>query len=190
MSSRSGRDLGLLVLRVGIGGTLFAHGAQKLFGWFGGGGIARTGAAFDKMGFVPGKVNAIAAGLGEAGGGALLALGLATPAAGAAVAGTMAVASSTHAAKGFFTQNGGLEFPAVLGVAAAALALTGPGDLSVDQLLDHRVNRPWMRAVALARVGPATATVIKRRRKALGTAEAAAPPAGADEPATTPRPTD
>src|ERR1035438_5551340 len=71
---------------------------------------------------------------GEAGGGALLALGLATPAAGAAVAGTMGVAASMHAPKGFFAAEGGLEYPALLGVAAGALALTGPGQLSVDRL--------------------------------------------------------
>jgi putative oxidoreductase len=182
MSEQSGRDLGLLVLRVGVGGTLFTHGAQKLFGWFGGGGIEGTAGMFEKIGFVPGKANAIAAGLGEAGGGALLALGLATPAAGAAVAGTMVVASSMHASDGFFSNKGGLEFPAVLGVAAAALALTGPGDYSADRLLGHRVNRPWMRTLALASVAPAATAVIMRRRKTLAArpaqpAETAAPDA-------------
>src|ERR1700712_5131668 len=78
----SARDAGLLITRAAVGGALFAHGAQKLFGWFGGGGLAQTGAMFDKIGFTPGKLNAAAAGLGEAGGGGLLALGLATPAAG------------------------------------------------------------------------------------------------------------
>ncbi len=81
------RDLGLLALRVGVGATLAAHGTQKLFGWFGGAGLAGTGAFFESVGFTPGRVNAVLAGLGEAGGGTLLALGLATPAAGAAAAG-------------------------------------------------------------------------------------------------------
>jgi putative oxidoreductase len=76
------RDLGLLGLRLGIGGTLAAHGAQKLFGWFGGAGLDKTAVMFDQIGFRPGKVNAIAAGLGEAGGGALLAAGFGTPGAG------------------------------------------------------------------------------------------------------------
>jgi putative oxidoreductase len=168
----SPRDLGLLVLRAGVGGALFAHGAQKLFGWFGGGGIEGTAAMFDSIGFTPGKTNAIAAGLGEAGGGALLALGLATPAAGAAVAGTMVVASSMHAPSGFFAQNGGLEYPAMLGVVGAALALTGPGELSLDGALGHGLNRPWMRTVALGSVVPAAAAVILRRRKALAAAGA------------------
>ena len=79
------RDLGLLTLRVGVGGTLIAHGTQKLFGGGGGGGgLAGTGGFFDSVGFTPGKLNAVLAGAGEAGGGALLALGLAAPAAGAA----------------------------------------------------------------------------------------------------------
>ena len=79
------RDVGLLVLRGGVGGALFGHGAQKLFGWFGGAGLAGTAEMFEQIGFKPGRANALAAGLGEAGGGALLVLGLATPGAGSAV---------------------------------------------------------------------------------------------------------
>ena len=122
----SARDLGLLALRVGVGGALVAHGSQKLFGWFGGRGLEHTGATFERLGFRPGKLNAIAAGLGEAGGSALLAAGLGTPGASAAVTGTMIVASSMHLNSGFFNSKGGLEYPAVLGWSAAALALTGP----------------------------------------------------------------
>src|SRR5260370_22732095 len=103
------RDLGLLALGVGCGGTLVAHGAQKLFGWFGGAGLEQTGKMFEQLGFRPGQANAIAAGLGEAGGGALLAVGLATPGASAAVAGTMIVASSMHVDNGFFCRQGGFE---------------------------------------------------------------------------------
>ena len=163
----SARDIGLLAIRVGVGGTLFAHGAQKLFGWFGGGGLEGTATMFDKIGFKPGKANAVAAGLGEAGGGALIALGFATPAAGAAVAGTMGVAASMHADNGFFAQGGGLEYPAVLGLVAGALALTGPGELSLDAVTSHGLNRSWMRTVALAAVPPAIAATVFRRRQAL-----------------------
>jgi putative oxidoreductase len=120
------RDLGLLALRIAVGGTLVAHGVQKLFGWFGGRGIDQTGATFERLGFHPGKLNAIAAGLGEAGGGALLAVGLGTPGASAAVAGTMIVAASMHVERGFFNSKGGFEYPAVLGWSSAALALTAP----------------------------------------------------------------
>ncbi|SCF89591.1 putative oxidoreductase, partial [Streptomyces sp. Ncost-T6T-2b] len=121
------RDLGLLALRVGTGAVLAAHGSQKLAGWFGGGGIQGTTAAMEAMGFHPPKHSAVAAGLGEAGGGVLLALGLATPAAGAAAAGAMAGAVAVHAPAGFFAQGGGYEYPAFLGFTAAAIGLTGPG---------------------------------------------------------------
>jgi putative oxidoreductase len=166
--SRSG-DVGLLVLRLGVGGTLVAHGVQKLFGWFGGAGLEETGETFAKIGFRPGKLNAVAAGLGEAGGGALLAAGLGTPGAGAAAAGTMAVASSMHTANGFFVTKGGFEYPAVLGAAAVGLALTGPGALSLDHVLRHRLNRGWMRALALSAVVPAAGIVIARRQRAIAT---------------------
>ena len=161
------RDLGLLAIRIAVGGTLVAHGAQKLFGWFGGAGLERTGATFERFGFRPGKLNAIAAGLGEAGGGALLAVGLGTPGAGAAVVGTMIVASSMHVDNGFFNSKGGFEYPAVLGWSAAALALTGPGALSVDHALGHRLNRSWMRNLALAAAAPAAFAVIARRRRTV-----------------------
>jgi putative oxidoreductase len=164
------RDFGLLALRLGVGGTLVAHGTQKLFGWFGGAGLEKTAAGFEHIGFRPGKVNAIAAGLGEAGGGALLATGIGSPGAGAAVAGTMIVASSMHIDNGFFSSNGGFEFPGVLGLSAAALALTGPGTLSIDHVLGHRLNQPWMRSLALAAVVPAAFAVIARRRRAVAAA--------------------
>jgi putative oxidoreductase len=167
------RDLGLLALRVGIGGALVAHGAQKLFGWFGGGGLDKTGATFERLGFRPGKLNALAAGLGEAGGGALLAVGLATPGAGAAVAGTMIVASSMHVGSGFFNSKGGFEYPAVLGWSAAALAVTGPGTLSLDHVLGHLLNRSWMRNLALAAVVPLAVAVIARRRRTVSPSPAA-----------------
>src|SRR4030081_1534185 len=166
MQNVTERDLGLLALRAGVGGALFAHGAQKLFGWFGGGGPEQTGAMFEKLGFRPGKANAIAAGLGAAGGGALLAGGVGAPGAGAGVGGRMIFASSMHVDNGFFSSKGGFEYPAVLGWSAAALALAGPGALSLDHVLGHRLNRSWMRNLALAAVAPAAFAVIVRRRRA------------------------
>lgn len=124
------RDLGLLVLRVGTGAVLAAHGSQKLFGWFGGGGIEATTAGMEAMGFHPPRHSAVAAGLGEVGSGVLLALGLATPAAGAAAAGAMSAAVAVHAPAGFFATGGGYEYPAFLGFTAAAIGLTGPGRYS------------------------------------------------------------
>ncbi|GGM17336.1 RpiR family transcriptional regulator [Streptomyces fumigatiscleroticus] len=163
------RDLGLLLLRLGTGGVLAAHGAQKLFGWFGGHGIEGTGQAMESMGYAPGRASAAAAGLAEAGGGALLALGLATPAAGAAAAGAMAGATAVHAPQGFFAQSGGYEYAVSLGLTSVGLAVTGPGRLSVDHALGHTVNRNWMVPAALAAVAAGTALVIGARNKRLRT---------------------
>ncbi|MBT3166575.1 DoxX family protein [Streptomyces sp. Vc74B-19] len=161
------RDLGLLLLRLGTGGVLAAHGSQKLFGWFGGGGIAGTGQFMDSIGYAPGKVSATAAGLAETGGGLLLALGLATPAAGAAAAGAMAGASAVHAPNGFFNQEGGFEYAASLGLTAAGLAVTGPGRLSLDHLLGHAADRSWMVPAALAATAAATAVAVGARSRRL-----------------------
>jgi putative oxidoreductase len=173
MPTTTRHDLGLLLARLGIGGVLMAHGGQKLFGWFGGHGLDGTGAMLESMGFTPGRQNALVAGVGEAGGGALIAVGLAGPAAGAAVAGTMATAASVHAPNGFFAQKGGYEYPAVLGLTAAALSLAGPGRFSLDHLFGHRLNRPWMLVFGFLASVLGTATVLNRRTRALADAAAA-----------------
>jgi putative oxidoreductase len=77
----------------------------------------------------------------------------------------MIVAASMHVDKGFFNSKGGFEYPAVLGWSAAALALAGPGTLSLDHVLGHRLNRSWMRNLALAAAVPAAFAVIARRRR-------------------------
>ncbi|WP_330461743.1 DoxX family membrane protein [Streptomyces sp. NBC_00820] len=159
------RDLGLLLLRLGVGGTLAAHGSQKLFGWFGGGGIEGTAQFMDSVGFEPGKLSAMAAGIGEGGGGTLLALGLATPAAGALAAGAMAGATAVTWPNGFFAQKGGFELSGVLGAATVALAISGPGRYSFDHVFRNVFNRPWMVPVALAVAGAGTAVVVSRRDK-------------------------
>ncbi|MDN3294938.1 DoxX family protein [Streptomyces ficellus] len=159
------RDLGLLVLRVGTGAVLAAHGAQKLFGWFGGGGLDGTSRAMEAMGFRPGRQSALAAGLSEAGGGTLLMIGLATPAAGAVAAGAMAGAVSVHAPAGFFNQSGGYEYPAFLGFTAAAIGITGPGRYSLDHATGHRFDRPWTLAAAFVGSALAAATVVGKRAK-------------------------
>ncbi|MFD0023024.1 DoxX family protein [Streptomyces sp. NPDC058382] len=166
MGSVNRRDLGLLILRVGTGAVLAAHGSQKLAGWFGGGGIEGTTAAMEAMGFRPPKHSAVAAGTGEAGGGVLLALGLATPAAGAAAAGAMAGAVAVHAPAGFFAQGGGYEYPAFLGFTAAAIGLIGPGRYSVDHATCHAFNQPWTVALAFAGSAAAAAFVVGKRAKA------------------------
>ncbi|MEU7041009.1 DoxX family membrane protein [Streptomyces varsoviensis] len=161
------KDLGLLALRAGAGGVLFAHGAQKLFGWFGGSGLEATGGAMEQMGFTPGKQSALAAGAGEAGGGALLALGLATPAAGAAAAGAMAGAVSVHAPAGFFATSGGFEYPAFLGFVAMGLGLAGPGRYSLDHATGHCLDRPWVVAAGFTASALAAACVLRRRARTV-----------------------
>jgi putative oxidoreductase len=119
----------------------------------------------ESVGFAPGEASATMAGLSEAGGGALLALGLATPAAGAAAAGAMVGAAAVHAPNGFFAQGGGYEYAASLGLTAAGLAITGPGRLSLDHALGHAVNRGWMIPAAFAVTGAVTAVVVGARNK-------------------------
>lgn len=129
-------NIGLLLLRLAVGLTLAAHGSQKLFGWFGGGGIEGTAGPLEQLGFVPGRRSALLAGLAETGGGVLLALGVATPLAAAILLGVMLVAMiSVHLKQGFFVMQGGYEYTLVLGLAALSLAFTGPGSLSVDSLI-------------------------------------------------------
>src|SRR5215470_5121297 len=117
-------NIGILLLRLAVGLTLSAHGSQKLFGWFGGPGLNSTGYFFEeRLGFHPGRRHALLGGLAETGGGLLLALGLLTPLAAAAVISVMVVAVfSVHAQKGLFMHNGGYEYNLVLAVAALALA--------------------------------------------------------------------
>ena len=136
--------------RVALGGVFIAHGSQKLFGWFGGGGVEGTSKGMPAMVFRPAKPSANRAGVSEAVASVALALGLATPAVGAAAATTMGVAASVHAPNGFFATEGGLEYPAVLALAAASFTIGGPGPYSLDSLTGHVLDRPWMRVTALA----------------------------------------
>src|ERR1700694_2586040 len=123
-------DTGLLLLRAVIGLTVLAHGAKKFAE------LDAAATALEGLGFAPGRRSAILAGLAEAGGGLLLALGLATPAAASVVFGVMLVAGvSAHLKQGFFLMKGGYEYTLVLGLAGLSVAFTGPGRFSVDALL-------------------------------------------------------
>jgi putative oxidoreductase len=134
-------DFGLLLLRLTVGLTVAAHGAQKLFAWFGGPGLDAAGQFLGTLGFHPGKRHARMAGLAEIGGGLLLALGLITPVATAVVVSVMLVAASTvHVKKGFFIQNGGYEYALTLGVTVVAVAFTGPGTLSLDAVIGFSLS--------------------------------------------------
>ena len=116
--------------------AIAGHGAQKLFGWFGGFGIKATGGFFENIGFRPGVPFATAAGLSEMGGGVLLTIGLFTPFGAAAVLSAMLVAMvSVHLKNGFFATGNGIELPFLYAVAALGIALTGGGAISLDRLL-------------------------------------------------------
>src|ERR1051326_3975018 len=107
-----GFSAGLLVARLVFGLSLAAHGSQKLFGWFGGYGLAGTGGFFEQLGYRPGKAFAALAGLAEFGGGLFIALGLLGPVGAALTISVMIVAAVTvHLAKGFFASAGGYELP-------------------------------------------------------------------------------
>ncbi|CAN5559821.1 hypothetical protein BH18ACT3_BH18ACT3_15400 [soil metagenome] len=128
---------GLLVLRLVIGGVIAAHGAQKLFGWFGGGGIDGTSKMFASVGFRPPRPYVVLAGAAELVGGLLLVVGFITPLGAATVMGMMLAAIVTvHGPKGFSNTKGGWEFNATLIAAAWALAFTGPGRYSLDREAD------------------------------------------------------
>jgi putative oxidoreductase len=137
-----------LLARVTIGLLFFGHGAQKLFGWFGGGGLEGTGQAFESLGLRPGRRHALTAGTAEAGGGLLFAFGAGTPLAAAALTSVMVTAIKTvHWEKGLWVAAGGYEYNLVLLVAVFGLTENGPGPWSVDGAL----GRPrWGTAWALA----------------------------------------
>src|SRR3954452_18803138 len=129
-------DLALLALRVVIGLLFMGHGAQKLFGAFGGGGLEATASTFDKIGLRPGRLHATAAGATELGAGALLALGLLMPIGAAALIGVMGAAIWTvHAKNGPCVTESGYEYNLVLIVAVFALTALGPGSWSLDDAL-------------------------------------------------------
>jgi len=148
--------LSTLFVRATIGALFIGHGTQKLFGWFGGHGIEGTGGAFESMGLRPGKRHATAAGAAEAGGGALLALGLLTPVAAASIIATMVTAiRKVHAANGPWVTNGGYEYNLVLIAAAMAIAELGPGPISIDGAFGtERSGLGWgLGALALGAAG-------------------------------------
>ena len=143
--------IGRLLLRLTVGSLFFGHGTQKLFGWFGGHGLDATSNMFDSLGMRPGNRNAIAAGLAEAGGGAGIALGLATPLSASVLTSTMLTAiHRVHLKNGPWLTNGGYEYNIVLIAAVLTLVEVGPGELSLDHLLGNERTGPGWTLIALA----------------------------------------
>jgi putative oxidoreductase len=147
----------VLVTRLVLGGLFVGHGTQKLFGWFGGYGLDGTGGFFEGLGLRPGRQHAMAAGAAEAGGGVLLAAGLATPAAAAAITGVMTTAIRTvHQPNGPWVTENGWEYPAVIIATVLAITEVGPGPVSLDAALDsERSGSGWALAALVAGMGGA-----------------------------------
>ena len=182
------RNVALLGTRLVLGSYLAVHGAQKLFGTFGGSGLDKAGAGFDRIGLRPGRTMAIAAGISELGGGVLTAAGIADPAGPLAIMGAMSVAATTHRAKGPLNARGGFELPLTNLAAAATLAAVGPGKFRIGPSLP----RPLALAAAVGG-GLLAAGLVARMLTAAP--EAPANPAGQAEsagqpstPAAAPRP--
>lgn len=130
-----------LALRIPIGIILIAHGAQKLFGWFGGYGLEGTGQWMASIGLTPGYLMALMAGSSEFFGGLFLLLGLLTRPTALVLSFTMVVAIfSVHIGNGLFLANNGYEFGLALLAATVSLAISGAGKLSLDNLLANRIK--------------------------------------------------
>jgi len=142
------QDFAFLILRIVSGGLLAGHGAQKLFGSFGGPGLEGMGGFLESMGIRPGKPWAALAGLSEFAGGTLTALGLLNPLGPLGIMGVMTVAAlRAHTLRPIWAQEGGAELPVTNAAIALVVALSSPGRYSLDRALGVRVPR-WFVAVA------------------------------------------
>jgi putative oxidoreductase len=140
---------GLLLARLVLGTLMAAHGGQKLFGWLGGYGIAGTAGFFEQLGFRPARLFVITASVTELAGGILMALGLLGPVGPALVLSVMIVAAvSVHWKNGLFAGTNGIEVPLLYSAGAVALALIGPGPLSLDAVLG--IDQTWTPALKTA----------------------------------------
>ena len=145
-------NLAALILRVALGGLMAGHGAQKLFGSFGGPGMEGTSGFMEMLGLKPGKPWAYMAGLSEFGGGVLTLLGFLNPLGPVGVIGSMAMATTkAHWGKPIWVTEGGAELPVTNIAAATALIVGGPGKYSLDRAFGLRLPG-WLAPLGLVAV--------------------------------------
>jgi putative oxidoreductase len=172
--------VGRLLLRAAVGGFFIGHGTQKLFGWFGGQGLKGQSEQFESMGLKPGIVHASAAGAAETLGGAGVLLGYRTPLASASLISVMLTAiNRVHLKNGPWAHKGGYEYNAVLIAAAATLAESGPGALSLDALRGkEKAGAKWgIVSLAVGAAGAAGAHFLAESRATPEVVAADAAPA-------------
>ena len=170
-------DIGLLVLRLVVGGVMFGHGAQKLFGWFGGYGLAETRAFIgSQFRLRPATFWTLLAGLSEAGGGLLLALGLLGPLGSLGIIAAMLMAIILAHWPRFWNTDGGIEYHLILIASALAVAIAGPGAYSLDAALGIVLPAPasLLAGLALVVVGVVIALITRAPAAAPSQAEQAA----------------
>jgi putative oxidoreductase len=160
---------GLLLLRIAVGSIMAAHGAQKLFGWWGGPGMSGTAGICSSLSFRSPVLMAWALALAETGGGLSLATGFLTPLGAFAVTVVMLNAVYlVHWSKGFFNGNGGYEFNLLIAASSVALAAIGPGRFSIDHAIgwDDNISGAWWGLGVLgAAVAMAFVTLAAGRRR-------------------------
>src|SRR5947209_17053717 len=157
------RDLGLLILRLAVGGLLAGHGSQKLFGWFSGPGLKGTAGWLESMGLKPGTPWATAASASEFGGGVLTTLGFLHPLGPLGTMGAMIMATAkAHWGKPIWASKGGAELPVINMGTALALTLTGPGRFSLDNVLGIRMPRALVITAAVAEVALLAIGIVSR----------------------------
>lgn len=167
LGSRYLMSVSRLAARALIGGLFIGHGTQKLKGWFGGPGIAGTEGMMQALNMHPPRRNALVAGATETTGGALLAVGLATPLASASLIGVMTTAiRKVHLANGPWVANGGYEYNLVLIAALLALADEGPGPFSLDAALGREMTGARWALAALALGAASSTAAIEAGRRA------------------------
>lgn len=175
-------DLGLLVIRLVVGLAVAAHGAQKLFGWFGGFGLQPTAGFMGTMGLRPGALWALLAGISELGGGLLVALGFLNPVGAIGVVAAMATAIRLVHWPRFWNGDNGMELPLVNASVALGIAVVGPGAYSLDSAAGIALNQPLILTTGLA-AAAAVVTVASAMAAAARKLQPAAPADASAQPA-------